>query len=261
MRDLAKDLEICERMRQEVSWQAQNDFTMNAPQGLPEAIARAVAAEELVRKLQDEVIKTITGCEELQSSHSELLEENDEQRASIQQLSAQVAVMQGILRELLPNIKQQAEMIGYGLYNPADPRDFTPDPDFCTENELAQWKNDCRKAEAGEPIEHAGPTGWGIGTYVIRDAKMAEVRDRIKQALASLDPGEKYRERMAKMQAVVDAAKEVFKQIDLRTRTMGLDMSNYHAISMQVRPGEAGKDYWQAVWAYNKVLSELEDRQ
>lgn len=57
---------------------------------------------------------------------------------------------------------------------------------------------------------------------------------------------------------VVEAAKEVFKQIDLRTRTLGLDMSNYHAISIQIKPGEAGKDYWQAVWAYNKALAKLE---
>jgi hypothetical protein len=42
---------------------------------------------------------------------------------------------------------------------------------------------------------------------------------------------------------VVKTAEEVFKQIDLRTRTLGLDMSNYHAISIQIKPGEAGKDY------------------
>lgn len=107
--------------------------------------------------------------------------------AKLKKAEAQIAVMQGILRELLPNIKQQAEMIGYGLYNPADPRDFTPDPDSCTENELAQWKNDCRKADAGEPVEHAGPIGWGLGTYIIRDPRMIDLRDRIKQVLSELE--------------------------------------------------------------------------
>ena len=250
-RDLKADLEICERMKKEVSWQVQNDFIMNAPQGWPEAIERAIAAEEQLdhyKKALAEACELVadfvenmcpvdlitfgedcTTCsiketklcweehllkeaeQQLREGQDKaftklaaLTEENDIQRASIQQLSAQVAVMQGILRELLPNIEQQAEMIGYGLYNPADPREFTPDFESCTEKELARWKEDCRKTEAGEPIEHAGPTGWGIGTYVIRDAKMAEVRDRIKQALASPDPGEKHRERMEKMQAVID---------------------------------------------------------
>lgn len=57
---------------------------------------------------------------------------------------------------------------------------------------------------------------------------------------------------------VVKTAEEVFKQIDLRTRTLGLDMSNYHAISIQIKPCEADKDYWQAVWAYNKAMAALE---
>ena len=61
-------------------------------------------------------------------------------------------------------------------------------------------------------------------------------------------------EQIVSLQTVVKAAQEVFKQIDLRTHTLGLDMSNYHAISIQVKPGDAGKDYWESVWAYNKAL-------
>lgn len=63
---------------------------------------------------------------------------------------------------------------------------------------------------------------------------------------------------IAKLRKVVDAAKELVTQINNRTKTMGLDMSNYHAISITVKPGDAGRDYWEAVWAFEQALAELD---
>lgn len=74
-----------------------------------------------------------------------------------------------------------------------------------------------------------------------------------KQAMA-IDRIKDLSEQIVSLQTVVKAAQEVFKQIDLRTHTLGLDMSNYHAVSIRVKPGDAGKDYWESVWAYNKAL-------
>lgn len=138
---------------------------------------------ELLLKQNDQLNST---AERLQKAGA-LLELAKGDFARLKKAEAQIATMQGILRECLPNIELQAEMIGYGLYNPSDPRDFTPDPESCTENELARWKDDCRKVDAGEPVEHAGPIGWGLGTYIIRDPRMIDLRDRIKQVLSELE--------------------------------------------------------------------------
>lgn len=36
----------------------------------------------------------------------------------------------------------KAEQVGYGLYKPQDPNDFIPDPESCTEQEIANWNAD-----------------------------------------------------------------------------------------------------------------------
>ena len=61
-----------------------------------------------------------------------------------------------------------------------------------------------------------------------------------------------------KLRKVVEAARELFTQVSNRTKTTGLDMSNYHAISITVKPGDAGRDYWEAVWAFEQALAELD---
>lgn len=154
------------------------NFIAAARTGWPEAIERAIKAEE----------------------------ENDLQRHSIQQLSAQVAGMGDVLAKTLPIIGELAESIGYGYYKPEDPRDFTPDFECCSKTEISNWKNDCAKADAGKEIGDIRV--WGIGTYKIKDPEMIELRDKIKTILSSPDPGAEIMERMRKLEAVAEAARD-----------------------------------------------------
>lgn len=64
---------------------------------LPEAIERAIAAEELVANLQNSIQKMIDQDVEWHCEFGDLREENDIQRSSIQQLSAQVVKMQVVV--------------------------------------------------------------------------------------------------------------------------------------------------------------------
>jgi len=69
----------------------------------------------------------------------------------------------------------------YGHFGGGDPRDFQPDMELCTPEEVARWKADVARAEAGEDVI-APPAGqwnesgtihilapkYGIGTYKMR---------------------------------------------------------------------------------------------
>ena len=68
----------------------------------------------------------------------------------------------------------------YGFFGGGDPRDFTPDFDQCTPEEIERWKADVARAEAGENVV-ASPAGewvtpnmhilaprYGIGIYKVR---------------------------------------------------------------------------------------------
>lgn len=37
------------------------------------------------------------------------------------------------------------EQFGYGLWNPENPNDFTPDPECSSKEERARWKKDCKE--------------------------------------------------------------------------------------------------------------------
>lgn len=74
----------------------------------------------------------------------------------------------------------------YGHFTGTDPRDFRPDMELCTDDEIANWKADCEAWDRGEgkPAPPPGTTlydaegNWighilapryGIGTYRYRD--------------------------------------------------------------------------------------------
>lgn len=75
----------------------------------------------------------------------------------------------------------------YGFPCVSDPRDFVPDEESCTLEEMAAWKRDVELAERGEYqrdpskhcstefdvggqfIRHVTRTPWGIGTNFIRN--------------------------------------------------------------------------------------------
>ena len=84
--------------------------------------------------------------------------------------------------------------IMYGVFPGGDPRDFKPDEECCSPEEIAAWKAACEEWERGEGVDR-GPgcsfagdgsvhdgTGFGIGTYYIEvedpwaDLSFAEAR-------------------------------------------------------------------------------------
>lgn len=94
----------------------------------------------------------------------------------------------------------------YGYYNGGDPRDFSPDPECCTETELAAHKAACEAWERGERPEsekhrhevlQRGETtviasyagAFGMGVYSIRDEDAEDVLDQVEAALSALSEG------------------------------------------------------------------------
>lgn len=60
----------------------------------------------------------------------------------------------GLLEKVLPLIEREAEEdLLYGAPLVDDPRDYTPDMECCTPEEVATWDEACKKAEAGESVE------------------------------------------------------------------------------------------------------------
>lgn len=108
-----------------------------------------------------------------------------------------------LLADILPMIESQCEFEGYGFAAAVeDPRDFTPDYESCSEEEIENWKKACELAEKGEYDQsnhahkwvemngmraHISYNPFGIGTYTIRDKEMISLSDRIKAAIAELE--------------------------------------------------------------------------
>lgn len=91
----------------------------------------------------------------------------------------------------------------YGYYPGGDPRDFSPDPECCTEAELAAHKTACEAWERGERpeceahhhkvVEYQGKPAvasyagaFGMGVTSCRDEDAEDVLDQIEAALAAL---------------------------------------------------------------------------
>lgn len=95
------------------------------------------------------------------------------------------------------------DSVTYGFFPGGDPRDFTPDPECCTEAELAAHKQACEEWERGDRKEYerhrheateqdgkvmiASYAGaFGLGTYSTRDDAADDVLEQLDAALASL---------------------------------------------------------------------------
>jgi hypothetical protein len=83
---------------------------------------------------------------------------------------------------------------GYGYYRPANPHDFQPDHECCSEKEIAAHKAACEAYDKGEytpekgdgwvsPNLHVLKAPWGIGTYQIVDPAITAAITQAKQAL------------------------------------------------------------------------------
>lgn len=57
------------------------------------------------------------------------------------------------LRNIASEIRACAEDSHYGHFVGGDPRDFSPDPECCSEDEYAAWKSACERWENGDHVE------------------------------------------------------------------------------------------------------------
>lgn len=91
-------------------------------------------------------------------------------------------------------VEMEAEEQGYGNFPGGDPRDFTPDPECSTDEERAAHARDCDAMNAGgqalmpstarwENGSHWHESGYGLGTYVIRNPKWIAIRDELRAAM------------------------------------------------------------------------------
>lgn len=122
------------------------------------------------------------------------------------------------LRALVPLLKEATDNLGdpeesgYGSFTGGDPRDFTPDPDGTTEEELAKWKAACEAfaaAEArgerptlggahqtlvdddGRPVAFVSFSGFGLGIQVYRDEELAALLKKASDALSAVKAAQK----------------------------------------------------------------------
>ena len=115
-----------------------------------------------------------------------------------------VAAIERLVRDdVVEMLTDLGEMHGYGVMRPEDPRDFTPDAEECTPEEIANHRAAVEAVERGEPVPdqpftpdavtyvngeavHMCGGPWGIGSYVVRDPVVLEIRDAVLAARPAL---------------------------------------------------------------------------
>ena len=106
-----------------------------------------------------------------------------------------------LLRAAKPWIEQGGDISGYGFYRPENPHNFHPDPESCSEEEIANHRAACEawdrgdyKAEPGsesfhnemgELTLHILRAPWGIGRYNDIATEAADLLAAIDCALNS----------------------------------------------------------------------------
>jgi hypothetical protein len=119
------------------------------------------------------------------------------------------------LREIAIRIRSHAEQPQYGGFPGGDPRDFSPDPECCTADELERHRIACHEWEEGRGVDIGGPhialdahpdiepdcivryadgsghmtvNAYGLGVYTYRDDELVRLAqdlddlvDRIRQ--------------------------------------------------------------------------------
>ena len=84
---------------------------------------------------------------------------------------------------------------GYGYYRPDNPHNFFPDPECCTEKEIANHSAACEAYDRGTyipdhkdgwimPELHVTKAPWGIGTYT---DECKEITDAITELTAAIE--------------------------------------------------------------------------
>lgn len=103
-----------------------------------------------------------------------------------------------VLPEIISFLEKNAVEHHYGYPVCKDPRHFKPDPECCTEEEIAAWKEACKRAEAGEKVEipkhewfsneegcivHVNRSPWGIGVNTLYNEEVYTLLRKIKKAV------------------------------------------------------------------------------
>lgn len=128
----------------------------------------------------------------------QLTEANRTQRENLAFVMARADELREALaaaREYLPEAAQESYGMGGAVDNP---HDFNPDPDACTETELAAWKAACEAWDRGEVVAKdrgcsvasngdaaiiACRAPWGMGSYTYRDPGLQALHARVAKAL------------------------------------------------------------------------------
>lgn len=58
-----------------------------------------------------------------------------------------------VLRAIADQVRERGTMTGYGCFPGGDPREFFPDHESCTPEELESHQEACRRLDAGESVE------------------------------------------------------------------------------------------------------------
>lgn len=67
------------------------------------------------------------------------------------------------LRSIADRIRLESDQTSYGSFLGGDPREFSPDPECCTPEEMERHAADCASWEAGNHVDR-GPNHLPLGT-------------------------------------------------------------------------------------------------
>ena len=101
-----------------------------------------------------------------------------------------------LLRAARPLVEQGGTIDGYGYHRPENPHNFHPDPESCSDEEVANHKAACEAwdrgdykrepgseffyDEQGKLLMHILRAPWGIGSY-------SDMSDEVADLLAAID--------------------------------------------------------------------------
>jgi hypothetical protein len=102
------------------------------------------------------------------------------------------------LKQALPFMEAESVISGYGYFRPSNPNNFNPDPESCTEAEIANHKAACEAYDAGNyrddygdgwltPTVHVTKAPWGIGSYNDPIPELEAQCERARAAIAKAE--------------------------------------------------------------------------
>lgn len=104
------------------------------------------------------------------------------------------------LREIADRVRSEGQSSGYGYFPGGDPRDFTCDPESCSDEEMQSHREACAAWEDGLCVDVGGACHWyagyatdvasrivikitkptyGVGVYITRDESMTKLAQEL----------------------------------------------------------------------------------